>query len=136
MKKYYVLHERDFMGEGIKVNSHQRELYDRIKKFSDINVATNFALSKLNEAPILFSEGVGFDDEKRIKNPSTSYVIAAYFEGKYTHYCYDGSSDSVPTHEIERTSLTELEGKLENISRELPDKIYFGIELKLFQMGG
>lgn len=134
--KYHVLHKKDFNGGSLQANRQKRELYDRMKSFSSVDAAAEFALSVLSEKPILVKESVTYEDAGRIKNPSRPYVIAAYFGNKYYHYSYDGSNDSVPTHEIERTGLDQLESRLESIAEEGPDKIYWGIELKLFSVKG
>lgn len=134
-EKYYVLHKNDEFGKTAKGNDHGRELYDKIKPFSSLDAASEFALTVLNERPILIQKALTCEDTNKIKNKSKPYVIAAYFENKYTYYCYDESSDS-PTHEIVRSTLKQLESKLESIAEETPDKIYYGIELKLFSISG
>ncbi|MBI5066224.1 hypothetical protein HZA97_08365 [Candidatus Woesearchaeota archaeon] len=133
-EKYYVLHKFDQIGNSLQANRYKRALYDRIKGFSSVDAAAEFARSVLNEKPILIKEAITFEDANRIKNPSNPYVIATYFGNKYRHECYDGSSDPVPTHEVERTTLNQLESRLESIAEEGPDKIYWGIELKLFSI--
>lgn len=130
-KEYFVLHKRDFSGETLSLNKKQRELYDAIKQFSKLGDAKEFALEIMHEMPILAKFGNSLNETEKIRNSASPYVVAAYFANKYQHYCYDGSSDSVPTHEVTRCSEAQLENTLYELAKEKPNKIYWGIELKL-----
>ena len=135
-EKYYVLHKNDEFGKTAKGNDRGRELYDKIKPFSSLDAASEFALTVLNERPMLIQKALTCEDANKIKNKSKPYVVAAYFENKYHDYSYFGSGESISSHEIVRSTLKQLESKLESIAEETPDKIYYGIELKLFSISG
>lgn len=127
--EYFVLHKRDFNGETLRANDKGRELYDTLKEFSSLEDATEFALENMHEDPILAKATLTIDED-RIRSKESPYVIAAYFKYKYYSYCMD-ESDPAPTHEIIRCSQGQLESTLRSIARERPNKIYWGIELKL-----
>ena len=130
MSEYFVLHKKDFGGEGLRQNTNKRELYDRRKEFSDLEKATLFALENMHEDPILVKTGVIAKEEGKLRDPQKPYVVAAYFDYKYSSYCM-GESDPAPTHEITRCGPEQLETTLRELAREQPQKIYWGIELKL-----
>lgn len=128
--EYFVLHKKDFGGEGLGDNKKRREIYDRRKGFSNLERATLFALKNIHEDPILAKIGITITEGEKMKDPQKPYVIAAYFAHKYQSYCM-GEADSVPTHEVVRCSQEQLEATLKEIAKEEPNKIYWGIELKL-----
>jgi len=130
--EYAIMHKKDLSAPHLKENKEKREIYDKRTSFETLDNAIEFAISVLHEQPILMrSAALAPQGNEQVKYPDTPYVIAAYFTTKYSHYSYDGSSDYVPTHEIERCSRDQLEDKLMKIAGEAPDKLYWGIELKL-----
>ncbi|MDO8640628.1 MAG: hypothetical protein Q7R33_03710, partial [Nitrosarchaeum sp.] len=44
---------------------------------------------------------------------------------------YDGSSNSVPTHEAVKCSQEHLDALVQELANESPSKLYLGIERKL-----
>jgi len=123
---YFVLYKRDRSGEKME-RAKGRMLYDSIKEFETKERAISFGLSNLQDTPILAKKVESLNDYKE----GATYVIAAYFTGKYQHYSYDGSCDSVPTHEITRCDQGDLDRIIEKLANEDPSKIYLGIEEKL-----
>ncbi len=132
-KEYNVFHKKDFSAQRLKENIAKREIYDSRKTFTDLNKAQEFAMSVLHEQPILMKyASVKTTKNEQIKNTDNPYMVAAYFIDKYHHYCgLDDSSNPVPTHEIERCNLEQLENVLMKLAEEKPNKLYWGIELKL-----
>ena len=130
MSDYFVLHKKDFSGAELRQNTNKRDLYDRRKEFSDLEKATLFALENMHEDPILARTGITVKDGEKVRDPQKPYVVAAYFGYKYNSYCM-GESDPAPTHEITRCSPEQLETTLRELAKEQPQKIYWGLELKL-----
>ncbi|MBT4824239.1 hypothetical protein HN695_02560 [Candidatus Woesearchaeota archaeon] len=124
--KYFVLYKRDQKSEHMdKVKG--RMLYDKIEEFADREKALEYALSNLQDTPIL---------AKTIKSPQdfnaeASYVVAAYFGSKYGYTDYGGDYNDVPTHEVVRTKLGNLDSVVEELASEGPNRLYLGIEEKL-----
>lgn len=132
---YFVMYQRDLIGERSSRNQMKRELYDKIKQFPSFEEASDFALENMHQDPILAKYGL-LADKETPRFTDTPYTIVAYFNSKYFHESYDGSSDSVPTHEIIRCTHADLETKLRSLAQEMPNKIYWGIELKLLPETG
>lgn len=131
-KEYFVLHKKDYNAYNLRQNTRKRELYDRVKDFNNLDDAKMFAREYLHEQPILATYNLDFKDKERMKQGENNCLIALKFNHKYHHYDYGGGSDPVPTHEIERTNINELEGRLNVFTREKPDGVLIGLELKLF----
>lgn len=127
--EYFVLHKRDFGGEKLKENTEKREMYDLLKEFSSLEDSTEFALENMHEDPILAKATLAIDED-RIRSKENPYVIAVYFKYKYHSYCM-GEPEASPTYEITRCSQGQLEATLRSIAKEHPNKIHWGIELKL-----
>lgn len=132
---YFVMYQKDFEGNGLKGNRHKREIYDKMKQFSSLEKSVEFVLDKMHEDPILAKIGQISDGEIP-RYPDTPYVIAISFEEKYRSYDFTGDSDPVPAYEIVRCNQSELETKLRSLAQEMPNKIYWGIELKLLPETG
>jgi len=124
--QYFVLYKRDRSGETME-KAKGRMLYDKIEEFVDRDEAAAFALSNLQDTPIMARYVKAFADH----DSNISYVVAAHFEHKYQHYDYGGDSDSVPTHEVERCGQNHLDSIVETMASESPNKMYLGIEEKL-----
>ncbi|MBI2573725.1 hypothetical protein HYV86_07705 [Candidatus Woesearchaeota archaeon] len=124
---YFVLFKRDLNGEKME-KCKGRMMYDALRTFDEKEEATAFALSNLQDTPILARNVRKANDF----DPNGEYIVAAYFASKYSSSSYDGSSDSVPTHEVVRTNLVGLEDVVNRIATEKPQKVFLGIEEKLF----
>lgn len=130
--EYAVLHKKDLDGPTLKENKAQRELYDRMTAFSTMDKAAKYAMSVLQERPVIMkSASLMAQGKEQVRYPETPYVIAAYFETKYGGHSYGGSFDYVSTYEVERCNRDQLEDKLMKIAEEGPSKLYWGLELKL-----
>ena len=130
MKEYFVLYKRDRDGEKSK-RAKGNMLYDKIKEFKTEEEAMTFGLEYLHDTPIMAKRVTKPTDYE----PNATYVLAAYYAYKYKHYCYDGSSDSVPTHEVAKSDLKNLGTLVEKLSEQGPQKIYLGIEKKIIPGG-
>lgn len=128
-QEYFVMCKKDFRGENLQENKKKREIYDKKKDFFSLEEATEFALENIHQLPILARATLKPENDI-IKDKDKPFVLAAYFEAKYFSYGYDGR-DNFPTFEITRCSQDRLESELEELAQEKPDKIYFGVELKL-----
>jgi len=126
-KTYFVLYQRDRPGERIEM-AKGRMLYDRINLYRTKILAAAFGFSHLKDSPILARS---IDDVNNLTSHS-GYVVAAYFPSKYKHYDYGGGSDDVPTHEVVRCDSNDLENVVSQIASESPERIYLGIEERLF----
>jgi hypothetical protein len=129
--EYNVFYKNDLSGPQLSENRAHREIYDKRKTFYELDNALKFAMTVLQDRPILMKyASTKTAGAEQIRNLDTPYVLAGYFPSKYSHYCYDGSSTSVPTYEIERCYAEQLEDKLMKMAEEAPSKICWGLELK------
>jgi hypothetical protein len=132
--RYFVMYRRDMDGEKECARMRKgRQIYDAYKGFRTIEEALDFSYGHLREQPALVKAGLSFEGSEAVKDPTKPYLVAAYFDKKYGHDCYDGSYSYNPTHEVARCAPSELEAMLEKIGSESPDKMYLGVELTLFQ---
>lgn len=132
-KNYFVLYEKSDKDDWLN-NTEKRELYHRRKGFSDLEKAITFAVTVLEDEPIIARAGLTIEEHEkgRIKDPDNPYVIATYFLEKYGYTGTFGEGEEIPTYEIIRCNPDQLEATLWDLAKEKPSKIYGGIELKLF----
>lgn len=130
---YFVLYKRDFNGEKLS-RAKGRMLYDKSKDFCEYASAITFANRNL-PALVVKRTPLNEEDSQKIKDTDKPYVVAAFFPMKYRHYCYDGSSDPVPTSEVVRCAENELEKVVEKLSSEGAQKVDLGIELRFLGVG-
>lgn len=129
MADYFVAYHRDVETERRK-NYQGRMLFDHIMEFDDLGKASNFALENL-PAVLARKLPVSSEDESRIK--SDQYAVAGQFEGKFTHGCYDGSTDYLTTYDVVRCAKQDLEAVVDSLTvEERVKKIIVGIELSLY----
>jgi hypothetical protein len=119
--KYFVVYERDRETEQHKKYG-ELQLYDKIKYFEGEEHAKEFALEHY---PVLMG--------KQSVEQANNYVVAVEHEGKYKHYCYDGSCDSLTTYDARHCTREELEKTVDAMmSEKTAKKAIIGIELKLW----
>lgn len=130
-EKYFVLfdsglHERFWRSDGI---------YDQRKDYSKFGNALKFAGMVLSKYPILVKlMAHAPEGNERVKDAKKPYLVVAYFKDKYHYDKYiTGCDDPVPNYEIKRCSKDDLEGTIKETAdeKETPDKIYWGLELKV-----
>lgn len=137
--KYFALHKRD-TGEEKDDPGRRKELYGRLKGFDDLDEALKFVtpvfpvLNKEHETRILVKrEAYSVEGSEIPKDKREPYVIAAFFRGKYHHY-FAGTTEigsDWPTYEVRRCAPNKLEETLRKVTRGNPDRVYWGIELKI-----
>jgi hypothetical protein len=133
-EEYFVLYRRDLEAEkNLKKQTRGKMLFDAAKEFKDYNRALIHANANL---PAILAKKTPLSEEEKakIRDEQRPYIVAGYFESKYRHHSYDGSSDNIPTNEVVRCSEGELEKAVEKVSSEGATKIRVGIELRV--LGG
>ncbi len=126
-KDYFVLYKRDKDGESHSKCAAGRLMYDKIKEFRCKEDAIEFGLSNLQDTPVLAKTVRAARD----CDPRATYVAAAFFQGKYQHHSFDGSSDPIPTHEVVKCGLNTLDSVVQTLANEGPGKLYLGVEEKM-----
>jgi len=122
--QYRVFYERDFESEKFKKYG-AKMLFDKAKKFGNEEKAYEFASEKI---PSLIIEKTS----ARTMQENSEYVVAARFEGKYSHSYIDGSSDPLTNYDVLRCKKGELENIITKFVKEGAEEIITGVELKLF----
>ena|SRR3989344_4306279 len=129
-EKYFVMYERARSCESGSKNPGHRPTYHKLKTFSAEERASEFAMSKLSDQPILARQISSMKDIADAKIQADTYVLAIYFGCKYSIGSFD-EFECEPIYEVERCTPSELEVAVGKIAKESPDKIYIGIERKL-----
>jgi hypothetical protein len=127
---YFVLYKRDIEYENVKKYG-QKMLYDKMQKFGNYEQTSRFAVMNM---PAIVARQYPLEAKKdEIKNLNAPYIVAAKFDGKYRHYCYDGSDDPLVTYDAVRCSENELERVIEEFASEKNFKgLNVGLEIKIF----
>lgn len=106
-------------------------LYDEKRQFGNYEKAARFAV---NNMPAVLAKQYPMQAKKEeLKDLENQYLVAAKFEGKYQHYCMDGSSDDLINYDAVKCSEKDLEKVIETFVQEKNFKnLSVGLELKVF----
>lgn len=124
--QYFVLYKRDHGAESMG-RAKGRFVYDKINEFESYESAKRFAFGHLHDTPIV-AKNICYENDL---HKDASYIVAAHFPKKYSTSFYDGSHEYVPTHEVIKTKITNLDAIVQRIATEKPDRMYLGIEQRI-----
>ncbi len=133
---FIVLYKRDRRTEagheGFKKYESNRMLFDKMTKFNDVSKAKEFIEEKFHESAILAKlfPLSPYD----ILNGDSKFLAIGTYDGKYNHYSYDGSSDSLITYDaIKCSQEDELKRAIEKMQNEANiTSIKRALELDIF----
>ena len=124
--EYFVMYQRDITRE-LRGMADDRMHYNDHKGFADKEEATEFALSHLQDIPIVAKTVKALADY----DAEADYVVVAHFECKHQQRHFDMGHYFVPTNEVVRCSQEDLDATVRELANENPNKMYLGIEEKL-----
>ena len=132
--KYLALYKRDSQYEaahrGLEGTYEKRMLFDKIKGFSGLEQAIEFAEENM-PAIVMKRLPVKEEDLAKVKAKKPYVVIGEYY-GKHKSYDYTGDCDWLRSYDAVRCNAEEVELMMEQMAREKYFvKAYRGLELKL-----
>jgi hypothetical protein len=138
MEKYFVLGKRDLGYESRHSYAKEgRMLFDVCKEFGDFSKAREYALSVM---PALIGVGCAnpLDLARQGVKLGENYLVAAKYDSKYHHYCYDGSRDAIVAYDAFLVPESGIDKKAQLLceskdSSNRPSRVFCGLEVKIFE---